>query len=118
MENKEKCESKYDNCPLTYALSIIGGKWRLPIIWALNQNGILRYNALKRNVEGITNMMLTQSLKGLESNGIIKRIQYNEIPPRVEYSLTENGENLIPTLKYLAEWGKEIYRVTRINDDK
>ncbi|WP_105614660.1 winged helix-turn-helix transcriptional regulator [Vallitalea okinawensis] len=100
-------EYKYKNiCPLTYALDLISGKWRLPIIWALSQNHTLRYNELKRKIEGITNMMLSQSLKEMESYGIVHRKQYMEIPPRVEYSLTEEGKDLIPALESLAKWGK------------
>lgn len=98
-------KNNYDSCPLTYALNLIGGKWRLPIIWAIHKNGIIRYNELKRDIKGITNMMLTQSLKELETYGIVKRKQFMEIPPRVEYSLTDNGEILIPALKALANWG-------------
>lgn len=101
-------KSSFDNCPLTFALNLIGGKWRLPIIWALSKNGTMRYNELKSRIDGITNMMLTQSLKELELNGIIIRQQFMEVPPRVEYSLTENGENLIPALKALAAWGKHM----------
>ncbi|HOS69056.1 MAG TPA: helix-turn-helix domain-containing protein [Bacillota bacterium] len=108
MNDQALYKSNFDNCPLTYALNFIGGKWRLPIIWALSKNGTMRYNELKRSIEGITNMMLTQSLKELELNGIINRKQYIEIPPRVEYSLTENGEELIPALKALASWGKKM----------
>lgn len=101
-------KSKLDHCPLTYALRLIGGKWRLPIIWAIYKNGTIRYNELKRSIDGITNMMLTQSLKEMESSGIIDRKQFNEVPPRVEYSLTDHGENLIPALKALANWGNEM----------
>lgn len=101
-------KSKLDSCPLTFALNLIGGKWRLPIIWALHKNGPIRYNELKRSIDGITNMMLTQVLKELEIDGIINREQFMEVPPRVEYSLTENGENLIPALKALADWGDKI----------
>lgn len=101
-------KNNFDNCPLTFALNLIGGKWRLPIIWALNKNGTMRYNQLKRSIYGITNMMLTQSLKELETDGIINRRQYMEIPPRVEYSLTDNGEKLIPALKALADWGNKM----------
>lgn len=93
-------------CPLTYALDLIGGKWRLPIIWALSQNNTLRYNELKREVDGITNMMLSQSLKEMEAYGLVNRKQFMEIPPRVEYSLTEAGKDLIPALESLAKWGK------------
>ncbi|NLY51275.1 MAG: helix-turn-helix transcriptional regulator, partial [Firmicutes bacterium] len=63
--------NRLNNCPLTYALNIVGGKWRLPIIWAISQNEPIRYNELKRNVDRITNMMLTQSLRELEAQGVI-----------------------------------------------
>jgi DNA-binding HxlR family transcriptional regulator len=105
MDDQAFYKSRLDNCPLTFALNFISGKWRLPIIWALSNNGSMRYNELKRRVEGITNMMLTQSLKELESKGIINRTQFMEVPPRVEYTLTDNGESLIPALKALASWG-------------
>lgn len=108
MNDKALYESRFNNCPLTFALNLIGGKWRLPIIWRLSKNGTMRYNELKRSIDGITNMMLTQSLKELESYGIIKREQFIEIPPRVEYSLTDNGEDLIPALKGLADWGSKM----------
>lgn len=108
MNNQALYKNNFDNCPLTFALNLIGGKWRLPIIWALSKNGTMRYNELKRSIHGITNMMLTQSLKELESDGIINRKQFMEVPPRVEYSLTDNGENLIPALKALADWGNKM----------
>ncbi|TYP47665.1 winged helix-turn-helix transcriptional regulator [Thermosediminibacter litoriperuensis] len=108
MNDHSLYKNSFDNCPLTFALNLIGGKWRLPIIWALSKNGTMRYNELKRSIHGITNMMLTQSLRELELYGIINRKQYMEIPPRVEYSLTDNGKNLIPALKALAHWGKQM----------
>lgn len=107
-------KSNFDNCPLTYALNLIGGKWRLPIIWALSKNGTMRYNELKNSIGGITNMMLTQSLKELETYGITYRKQFMEIPPRVEYSLTPNGVSLIPALKTLANWGKQMKDMNNI----
>jgi DNA-binding HxlR family transcriptional regulator len=108
MNDQGLYKSSFDNCPLTFALNLIGGKWRLPIIWALSKNGTMRYNELKRIIDGVTNMMLTQSLKELELNGIINWKQFMEVPPRVEYSLTDNGENLIPALKALANWGNNV----------
>lgn len=108
MSDQALYKSRLDNCPLTFALNLIGGKWRLPIIWALSKNGTMRYNELKRNIEGITNMMLTQTLKDLEQHGIISRRQFMEVPPRVEYSLTDDGESLIPALKALAGWGNKM----------
>lgn len=109
--NDQVYKNKFDNCPLTFALNLIGGKWRLPIIWALSKNGTMRYNELKRNIHGITNMMLTQSLKELELDGIINRKQFIEIPPRVEYTLTENGQSLIPALLALAHWGDKMKKI-------
>ncbi|MDP4128071.1 MAG: helix-turn-helix domain-containing protein [Bacillota bacterium] len=108
MNDKAVYKNSFDSCPLTFALNLIGGKWRLPIIWALHKNGTMRYNELKRSIPGVTNMMLTQSLKELESYGITNRKQFMEVPPRVEYSLTDNGESLIPTLIALANWGDKM----------
>lgn len=92
-------------CPLRYSLGIIGGKWKLPILCLLATGKPWRYSAIKRKVPGITNMMLSQSLKELEEYGIISRKQYPEIPPKVEYSLTEEGRGLLPVLDQLATWG-------------
>lgn len=94
-------------CPLIYALEIIGQKWKLPIMWYLFENDFTRYNELKRKVKGITNMMLTKSLKELEEHNLIVRIQYETIPPKVEYSLTERGKQLLPALNELSKWGEE-----------
>lgn len=111
MSDQALYKSNFDSCPLTFALNLIGSKWRLPIIWALNKNGTMRYNELKRSIDGITNMVLTQSLKELELHGIIGREQFMEVPPRVEYSLTDNGEDLIPALKTLANWGNKMKKL-------
>ncbi len=97
----------HDGCPVLQALNIIGGKWRIPILWKLAGSN-LRYNELKRRLSGITNIMLTRSLKELEEYGLVKRIQYAEIPPHVEYSLTEQGEELVPALLCIKDWGEKI----------
>lgn len=114
MKNNIDCDNEYPSksiyeteCPVIYALNIVGQKWKLPIMWYLFKNEYTRYNDLKRQVKGITNMMLTKSLKELEGHGLIYRKQYNVIPPRVEYSLTERGKALLPTLDALYDWGKE-----------
>jgi DNA-binding HxlR family transcriptional regulator len=100
-------------CPLIYALEIIGQKWKLPIMWYLFENDVTRYNELKRKVKGITNMMLTKSLKELEDHNLILRIQYEVIPPKVEYSLTERGKALLPTLNELSKWGEEQLKLNK-----
>lgn len=98
-------KDRITECPVAYALNLIGGKWHLQIIWALYKKPVQRYNELKRRVDGITNMMLSQSLKELEQYGLVTRTQYPEIPPRVEYSLTEEGQVLIPFIRELSKWG-------------
>lgn len=96
-----------DECPVIVALKILGGKWRIPILWKLS-SGPVRYNTLKRQLTGITNIMLTRSLRELEAANLIRRIQYSDIPPHVEYSLTEEGEKLLPALNIIKEWGLEL----------
>jgi len=104
--------SIYDNrCPLIYVLDIIGGKWKLPILWHLADRRVVRYNELKRSVKGVTNMMLTKCLRELEEHGLVLREQYPEVPPRVEYSLTDRGRELLPALKKLYAWGDEQLRL-------
>lgn len=94
-------------CPIIYALDIVGQKWKLPIMWYLLKNETTRYNELKRRVKGITNMMLTKSLRELEERKLVVRTQYETIPPKVEYSLTERGKELMPALNELYKWGEE-----------
>ena len=92
--------------PFEYTLSIISGKWKLKIIYILACMKTVRYNALKRNIEGITHKMLSTQLKELESEGIILRYEYPQVPPKVEYSLTEKGQSLIPLVLSMCEWGE------------
>ena len=96
-----------DKCAVVHALELLGGKWRLAIIWNLCTCESMRYNELKRHVSGITNIMLTRSLQDLEQHGLIKRVQFSGIPPHVEYSATERCLKLVPALEILYEWGKE-----------
>jgi DNA-binding HxlR family transcriptional regulator len=105
---KDKCPCR-DNCPLSGALRLIGGKWKIPILCALQQDGTTRYNELKRKVRGITNTMLASSLKELEEDGLICRRQYAEMPVRVEYTLTDRCAELMPILNQLAQWGVRIH---------
>ena len=94
-------------CPIGESLKVIGGKWKMRIICTLYLDGTQRYNDLVRKTAGVTNAMLSSSLKELEADGIIMRRQYEEIPPRVEYSLTERGRELWPILHRLAHWATE-----------
>lgn len=96
----------FNKCAVIHALEIIGGKWRLPIIWELSAQESMRYNELKRHLNGITNIMLTRALQGLEGHGLVSRTEYNQIPPHVEYSLTEGCRELLPALEIINQWGK------------
>nr|WP_275439997.1 helix-turn-helix domain-containing protein [Paenibacillus sp. ACRRY] len=94
-------------CPATYAFQVIGGKWNLPILAILSEDKTIRYNELKRKLHGITGTMLTNCLKDLIDYGIVHREQYNEVPPRVEYSLTASGEKLVPLIESIVSWGED-----------
>jgi DNA-binding HxlR family transcriptional regulator len=99
-------------CPIEYTLDIIGGKWKLLILYYLMTEKVQRYGELKRCVTGITHKMLSIQLKELEKAGIISRKEYPQIPPKVEYSLTEKGVTLLPILGMMYDWG-----VKNINAD-
>ena len=94
-------------CPIIYTLAVVGGKWRWLIIYKLSENGILRYGELKKALPPITHKMLSQELKELEAQKLIHREEYHQIPPKVEYSLTEKGQTLLPILDLMSKWGDE-----------
>jgi len=99
-------ELKDYNCFFQLATEIIGGKWKSMVLWAL-KNGIKRNGELKKMIPKISQKMLTQQLRELEDAGVVERIIYQEIPPRVEYKLTTFGKKLIPILQDLHDWGKD-----------
>ena len=91
-------------CGLEAALDVIGGKWKVLILWALRSEAY-RFGELRRLVPGISEKMLIQHLKEMESDGIVKRRDFKEVPPRVEYALTSFGQSLYVALAPLCEWG-------------
>ena len=91
--------------PFEYTLSIVSGKWKLKIIYLLSCMGTVRYSVLKKNIDGITHKMLSSQLKELENEAILLRKEYPQVPPKVEYSLTEKGESLIPLVVTMCDWG-------------
>ncbi|MDD3222001.1 MAG: transcriptional regulator [Clostridia bacterium] len=93
------------NCPVTPVISMLQGKWKLQIIYELCIKDPVRFGELKKMLRTITNTMLTNALRELEADGLIDRVQYNEIPPRVEYSLTEKGRDLLPVFYAMSQWG-------------
>ncbi|MCT4612843.1 MAG: helix-turn-helix transcriptional regulator [Clostridia bacterium] len=103
--NKVSCENY--RCEIEVVLEIISGKWKALILWNLGEHGIVRFNELKRLTPEITQKMLTQQLRSLEEAGIVNRKVYNQVPPMVEYSLTDQGKKLIPILSEMDKWGKD-----------
>lgn len=106
-------ETHYDcpcleKCPLNYAMSIIGGKWKMQIICALNNKGSLRYNELKRKLGGVSNTVLAKALSELEAAKLITRTEYLEVPVRVEYSPTAKADALMPILEQFSAWGESM----------
>ena len=95
---------KIFHCPVEAALDVIGGKWKPLILWALGDN-VMRFGELLRGLPGVNAKMLTKQLRELEKDGVIRRNVYPEVPPRVEYSITEYGRTLIPILDALCNWG-------------
>jgi len=103
----ENFNDKYEKCPMYYAMSVLEGKWKWIILWKIYQTKVIRYNRLKEMLQPIAHKTLSQQLKELEGNNIIHREQYNQVPPKVEYSLTPEGETLIPILSLMYQWGSE-----------
>lgn len=100
-------ENPYENkCPLLYAMEIIGSKWKLPLLWNLAHYERMHYNELKRDVQGVSNTVLTRCLRELERDGVVSRHSAGSVPPSVTYCLTENGKRLIPALDGLYRWGE------------
>lgn len=107
-----KVENPREKCPVEVALEVIDGKWKILILWYLRSEK-KRFNELQKLIFGITQKMLVQKLRELESDGIVHREVYPVVPPKVEYSLTEYGETLKPILKQLYIWGEEHQKVEK-----
>lgn len=95
------------HCALDVTMHFIGGKWKTVVLWYLRQHK-MRFSELKKRIPDITEKMLSLQLKTLEEDGIIKRTVYPEVPPRVEYELTEFGKTMIPMLEAIAAWGRNL----------
>ena len=106
---KRKLE-KDIRCPLEYGMELFGGKWNSRIICVLAAMEPLRYSALRQEMGNITDAVLASTLKELVNNDIVKRTSYDEIPPRVEYCLTEKGLSVVPILQSICRWSGAFYR--------
>jgi DNA-binding HxlR family transcriptional regulator len=102
-----------DNCPMTNALDIIGGKWKLMLLNKIREECPMRFGVLRKKMPYITQATLTAQLKELERDGILLRTAYAESPPRVEYKLTELGKTLIPIMDALCNWGNNYCQIKK-----
>jgi len=107
MKNKSEIPECIQRCGVEYAFKRIGGKYKGRILWHLSLKTVLRYGELTRTLPDITTKMLTQTLRELEDDKLIIRTMYHVVPPKVEYSLSETGLELIPFINYLHNWGQK-----------
>lgn len=107
MNRSEIRDALYPNCPIRNVLSRVGDKWSMLVLFTLESNNNQRFKELQRNIPDISQKMLATTLKMLEADGLILRVAFPEIPPRVEYSLTTKGESLLPLINNLISWASD-----------
>ncbi|GAB4035091.1 winged helix-turn-helix transcriptional regulator [Spirosoma jeollabukense] len=103
--------------PVEYAMHQIGGTWKMPILWRLNKKMVLRYSELKKYLPHISHKMLSTQLRELEANGFVTRTVYPVVPPKVEYTLTEKGNRVIPLIESIRQYGMDLMRESGIDPD-
>lgn len=107
MKRNEIINELVPDCPIRNILARISDKWSLLVLYTLNQESVMRFNTLQKNIPDISQKMLTVTLKTLEEDGFVKRKVYAEVPPKVEYSLTDRALSLLPCINILIDWAKE-----------
>ena len=100
-------DALFPDCPIRNILSRIGDKWSLLVLYTLSGSSVMRFNVLQKNIPDISQKMLTVTLRALEEDGLVKRVIYAEVPPRVEYSLTDRAKSLLPSIHSLIAWAGE-----------
>lgn len=100
-------DAKLEETGFSYTMSLIQGKYKMYILYALAGYGVVRFNELKKYINTISYKTLSSTLKELENDGLIHREEYPQIPPKVEYSLTERGKSLMPILDQMCDWGEQ-----------
>ena len=105
-------QAQYFNCPIRQVVSRFGDKWSMLVLYMLHTSdtGVLRFNEIRRLMTDCSQKMLSQTLKNLEQSHLVHREVYPEVPPRVEYSLTETGKSLMPAIEALVKWGQEHFK--------
>ena len=107
MNRTEVRDALFPRCPIRNVLSRIGDKWSMLVLFTLENNECQRFKELQRNIPDISQKMLTATLKTLEADGLVRREAYAEVPPRVEYSLSDKGRSLLPLINNLLAWAIE-----------
>ena len=107
MRKKELLNSIIEICPVRNVIARFGNKWGLLVILVISENEPIRYNELGRKIPDISSRLLSNTLKTLEADGLVVRTLYQEVPPRVEYSLTDTGRSLVPIILELTRWAQE-----------
>lgn len=102
----EKSVEDYLECPFHLAMNMLEGRWKFAILYVLSARGTLRFKELERAIPGISTRMLTKELKHLEGHGIVNRVPYATVPPKVEYSLTKIGKSTAPVIEAISHWGE------------
>ena len=103
--------------PVDYVLQLIGGTWKVPVLWRLRKKS-LRYTELEKDIPHISQKMLTKALKELEADGLVSKAMYAEVPPRVIYSLTNKGQQIIPLVETIRNYGIELLKESGIDYEK
>ena len=107
MRRKEQLNSIIEICPVRNVIARFGNKWALLVILVLSENEPIRYNELRRMIPDISSRVLSGTLRVLEADALVERTYYQEVPPRVEYSLTATGRSLVPIIMQLTEWAQK-----------
>lgn len=105
--SNQTTDTIFQDCPIRNVLAHVCGKWSLLVMYVLKQNDTMRFNALNKAIPDISQKVLTTTLRSLEADGFITRHIYAEVPPRVEYSLTERGRSFIPLVENMISWAKD-----------
>ncbi len=111
----QRKESDHIRCPLEYGLKIFGNRWNARIICVLSAKEVLRYSELRKQIGNITDAVLAASLKSLIESEIVVRKSYDEVPPRVEYSLSEKGASVVPIIQSICKWSGIFYKEDKEN---
>ncbi len=106
MKYKEEKNALIEICPIRNVIARFGNKWSLLVILLISENGVLRFNELRRMIPDISSRVLSSTLRSLEADGLLNRKVYPTVPPKVEYRLTETGQSLVPLILRLTEWAQ------------